>query len=53
MMTFYKAVSRSVTRPSLDELRQVARFSRTVHSYHKSDSVKLYGKDSAVRCYVE
>ena len=52
-MMFYKAATRGVCRPTLDELRQVARFNRAVHYYQKSDSVKLYGKDSAVRCCVE
>lgn len=48
-MTFYKAATRGVCRPTLDELRQVARFSRAVHSFQKTDSVKLSGRENAVR----
>lgn len=49
MMTSYKAASRSVTRPTVDELRQIARFNRAVHSFQKTDSVKLSGRENAVR----
>ena len=48
-MMFYKASTRGVCRPTLDELRQVARFSRAVHSFQRTDSVKLSGRENAVR----
>ena len=46
---FYKAISRGVTRPSVDKLRQLARFNRAVHSYRKSDNVKLNERDNVAR----
>lgn len=52
-MRLYNKPIKGGNRLPIDELRQIARFSRAVHSFQRTDSVKLYGKDSAVRCYIE